>query len=81
MNDKNIIKLEYEIVDNNSIKSTVMKKFYYKSIDNKSLVLFWYWNFLILIQKYTKKTIIFLIISKVMQFMNIAFNAPYIGQI
>ena len=28
-----------------------MKKFYYKSIDNKSLVLFWYGNFLILIDK------------------------------
>ena len=43
--------MEYEIGDNNSIKSTIMKKFYYKSIDNKSLVLFWYGNFLILIDK------------------------------
>ena len=43
--------MENEIGDNNSIKSTIMKKFYYKSIDNKSLVLFWYGNFLILIDK------------------------------
>ncbi len=43
--------MEYGIGDNNSIKSTIMKKFYYKSIDNKSLVLFWYGNFLILIDK------------------------------
>ena len=43
--------MDYEIGDNNSIKSTIMKKFYYKSIDNKSLVLFWYGNFLILIDK------------------------------
>ena len=45
------MKLDYEIGDNNSIKSTIMKKFYYKSFDNKSLVLFWYGNFLILIDK------------------------------
>ena len=47
--------MEYEIGDNNSIKSTIMKKFYYKSIDNKSLVLFWYGNFLILIDTKSQK--------------------------
>ena len=35
---KQTIKLDYEIGDNNSIKSTIMKKFYYKSIDNKNIV-------------------------------------------
>ena len=43
--------MEYEIGENNSIKSTIMKKFYDKSIDNKGLVLFWYGDFLILIDK------------------------------
>ena len=43
--------MENEIGDNNSIKSTIMKNFYYKFIDNKSLVLFWYGKFLILIDK------------------------------
>ena len=41
--------MDYEIGDNNSIKITIIKKFKNKSIDNKNLDLFWYGNFLLLI--------------------------------
>ena len=47
--------MDYKIGHNNSIKSTIMKKFYNKSIDNKNIVLFWYGNFLILIDINTQK--------------------------
>ena len=43
------MKLDYQIVNNNSIKSTILRKLQNKSIHNKNLVLFINGNFLILI--------------------------------
>ena len=43
------MKLDYQIVNNNSIKSTILRKLQNKSIHNKNLVLFINGNLLILI--------------------------------
>ena len=56
MNSKKyILKLDYEIGDNNSIKSIIIKKFYSRAIDNESSVLFDMEIHYIDWNKYTKK--------------------------